>query len=178
MLKPGLTDTPHMKALKLKRYHLLKNISSSLKKKTESVKRKTVSEKDKRREKQVKEILSRPKDGPFSEEIRQPNKKVFKTKAEKNLEIYQNRIRKIPIQEQYPSNKTQELLQDQQIKTWKKALDDRLWNIKIKEQSNMQTSLDSKILEHVEKEIQKSVEFVIFMGMILNRRLKRRMRLL
>lgn len=164
LLQLGNTDTPHMKALKMKRMNLLKNISEA----TENVVKSVKSQKNKKSninkliEDEIKMMSSRPNKGPLSE-IEQVGKiiapKEYKTRPEKNLEAFEERVRSsMPTLETYPSKKVKDYVHKQQLKTWTKSLDDRLWNKKVS--SSLQTMNDTRIIEQARKEIEKTRDIV------------------
>lgn len=85
----------------------------------------------------AREALPRPDESAFAEilkktEITVKHVKGPKTVPEKNLEIFEERIRRnIPMLEPFPSKATDENVFDAQLRTWTKALDDRLWTRKV-----------------------------------------------
>lgn len=146
-----------MRALKLKRMNLLKNISDA----TESAARSYKSQKKKESnvnkiiDKEIKLISSRPSQGPLSEIDTAKDSKEFKTRPERNLKGFQERvIKSMPLLESYPSQKEKDHVHEQQLKTWTKALDDRLWSKKVS--SVLHTMNDVKILEQAKKEIEQT----------------------
>lgn len=160
LLKFENTDTPHMKALKLKRRNLLQNISQA----TETVTKTYKSQRNKESniskliEKEIKQISSRPKKGPLSQidqVVIGATSKEVRTRPEKNLDRFEERVRRsMPLCEPFPSEKVKDHMHEQQIKTWTKALDDRLWNKKVS--SSLQGVPDTRIIEQAKKEIEKT----------------------
>ena len=143
-LKIRPQDTPHMRALKMRRYKILKGVVESQKNIKDSVSNlKTVKM-------QVKQIIpvkssSRPDPSPFSDTIHhgitlqegveesQSNENELQdpqSLAERNLASFQENIAKalaLPDNIQALSVAEQRKVYQSQVKTWSKALDDRLW---------------------------------------------------
>jgi hypothetical protein len=166
LLKPEQKDTPHMKALKLKRMNLLKNISDATENATKLQKsqKNTASNLNKLIQTEIKHLSSRRTKGPASEPEdigRQAAPKEYKTRPEKNLDVFEERVRKaMPTLEPYPSRKVKDHVHGEQLKTWTKALDDRLWNKKVGEHSRWDALSDSRIIEQAQKEIERSRDIV------------------
>jgi hypothetical protein len=140
-------DTPHMKALKIRRYNLLKNLegskrnilreSGSTKNKTKRLLDKSFSEKLRKDiEKEARTRSSKDADPDVKElssyiEVEDPE---GLTLPEQNLENFEKAIRsRIALFDKFPSKEVKEKAQTTQVQTWKKALDNRLWARKVDE---------------------------------------------
>ena len=138
-----------MKALKIRRYNLLKNVEGSKRKilketaisktKSKRLLDKSLAEKLRKDvEKDAKTSNSKELDLDVKEssnyvEVEDPE---GLTVPEQNLENFEQRIRsRITLFDKFPSKETKEKAQTNQAQTWKKALDDRLWARKVGEVS-------------------------------------------
>jgi hypothetical protein len=171
LLKPEQKDTPHMKALKLKRMNLLKNISDTTDNATKFQKSQKSKEYNLNKliEMEIKQLSS---SAGLVSEIEEMGKHVaskeFKTRPEKNLDVFEERVRKsMPTLEPYPSKKVKDQVHELQLKTWTKALDDRLWNKKVSERSRWEAMSDSRIIEQAQKEIERSRDIVSLRSVII-----------
>ncbi|KAJ3210913.1 hypothetical protein HK099_008147 [Clydaea vesicula] len=159
LLKVQPTDTPHMKALKLKRVKLLKENSYAEKKLN------NLNVKFKEEMQETEHFLKFNKDEiknfkfeeeDFGEEDESSDCKEedkIKSIPEDNIELFQKNIKKVLpyVQiDKYITNKTL----DEQIKYWKKRLDDRLWSRSVKiHKEDIESSLNLKKIELLKKEI-------------------------
>ncbi|KAJ3385020.1 hypothetical protein HDU92_003286 [Lobulomyces angularis] len=159
LLKVQPTDTPHMKALKLKRVKLLKENSYAEKKLN------NLNVKFKEEMQETEHFLKFNKDEiknfkfeeeDFGEEDESSDCKEedkIKSIPEDNIELFQKNIKKVLPYAQidkYITNKTL----DEQIKYWKKRLDDRLWSRSVKiHKEDIESSLNLKKIELLKKEI-------------------------
>ena len=133
-------DTPYMKALKMKQSRLLKekaNLPVTINDPSNKGLPPSVEE-------QFKKVLQDHKTthgpidlGPLKRahlppDPPRPPKPVPTSQAEKNLDVFLERISKrVPMLGQFPRFDEKERVWNGQIQTWKKALDDRLWTQKV-----------------------------------------------
>ena len=128
-----------MRALKIKRYNLLKGIQES-QSKVEKETRKTHQLKtdlEKSLAQKIRSGPSRPVESAFGTLMQGPLSGATtqaKTRPEKNLDLFQKRVqKKMPVSEDVPRKGIQEKVRGTQVTTWRKALDDRLWARKVNE---------------------------------------------
>ncbi|KND02412.1 hypothetical protein, variant [Spizellomyces punctatus DAOM BR117] len=178
LLNVNAKDTPYTKALKLRRARLLREQKArSGKSRRDHLPRHSIT--PKRRATLAKRLQARPLEGSdggvaemdYSMGISEPDDGVSeqqdetdgsttepgtpaKPLPERNLEEYEKTVRAaLPSAEIHP--RTKDRVWNQQLKTWEKALDDRLWSGTVRNHRETQSAMDSvRPLIHATKHLQ------------------------
>ncbi|TPX71822.1 hypothetical protein SpCBS45565_g00889 [Spizellomyces sp. 'palustris'] len=173
LLNVNAKDTPYTKALKLRRARLLRE-QKAISGKSRRVHLTRHSIKPKRRSTFAKRLggshggvaemdystgISEPDDGVSEQQDETDGSTTepgtpAKPLPERNLEEYEKTVRTaLPSADIHP--RTKDRVWNQQLKTWEKALDDRLWSGTVRNHGEAQSAMDSvKPLIHATKHLQ------------------------
>lgn len=152
-------DTPHMRALKIKRYNLMKGIEETQSKVEKETKKthQLKTDLEKSLAQKIRSGPNRPVESAFGSLMQEGSSsrtaRQAKNRPEKNLDLFQKRLRKkLPASDDVPRKGIQEKVRGTQVTTWRKALDDRLWARRVNEVGVYRLSLIDVLIKYLEQQ--------------------------